>query len=66
MKKLLAALFTALMAITLALPVFAQDQGATSTDQSATQGTKKSKKAKKAKKSKKMDQSGSSTTTPQQ
>ena len=61
MKKLLTMLFTALMAISLALPVFAQDAGAGTQDQGTAgqdQGAKpkKAKKAKKAKKSKKSDQ----------
>jgi hypothetical protein len=66
MKKLLTLMFTALMAISLALPVLAQDAGAGSQDQGAAgqdQGAKpkKEKKAKKAKKKKsdqKMDQGG--------
>ena len=54
MKKLFALLFTAALAISLAAPVFAQDQSAGSSDQAAS-GEKKPKKAKKAKKEKKSD-----------
>jgi hypothetical protein len=56
MKKLLTLLFTALMAVSLALPVFAQDAGTASQDQSSA--PKKQKKAKKSKKSKKSSDSG--------
>ena len=58
MKKLLTLLFAAAFAISLAMPVFAQDQGAAgSADQGAStsSSTKKPKKAKKPKKEKKSD-----------
>ena len=56
MKKLLALLFTAALAISLAAPVFAQDSGASQSTDTA-KPAKKEKKAKthKAKKEKKSD-----------
>jgi hypothetical protein len=53
MKKLLTLLFTALMAVSLALPVFAQDAGAAGQDQGAAPKKEKKSKMKKSKKSKK-------------
>jgi hypothetical protein len=64
MKKLLTLLFTSLMAISLALPVFAQDaasqdQGAAGQDQGAKPKKEKKHKSKKSKKGdQKMDQGG--------
>src|SRR6516165_4271144 len=52
MKKLFALLFAAALAISLAAPVFAQDQAGGSSDQAASSSTKKSKKQKKEKKPK--------------
>jgi ABC-type transporter MlaC component len=49
MKKLLTLLFTAMIAFSLAMPVFAQDTGT----QEAPKKAEKAKKAKKAKKEKK-------------
>lgn len=63
MKKLFTLLFTALLAISLAAPVFAQDAGQ---DQPAPKSEKKEKKAKKAKKSKKSKDAGKSDEAPKQ
>jgi hypothetical protein len=61
MKKLFSLLFAAALAVSLAMPVFAQDSGAAqssdSSMQSAPKKEKKAKKAKKAKKEKKSDTS---------
>ena len=62
MKKLFALLFAAALAISLAAPVFAQDQAAPSSDQGASSSTKKQKKPKKEKKPK----SDTGTAAPQQ
>ena len=51
MKKLFSLLFAAALAVSLAMPVFAQDSSASSSDSSMS-APKKEKKAKKAKKSK--------------
>ena len=67
MKKLFAMLFAAVVAISLAMPVFAQDQSgaAGSSDQTATSSTSGKKKMKKAKKEKK-PKSDSGAAAPQQ
>ena len=53
MKKLFSLLFAAALAVSLAMPVFAQDSWASqSSDSSMQSAPKKAKKAKKAKKSK--------------
>ncbi|HEY6270522.1 MAG TPA: hypothetical protein VIX19_00840 [Terriglobales bacterium] len=52
MKKLFTLLFAAALAISLAMPVFAQDAAQGSTDQSMSSTTKKEKKTKKQKKTK--------------
>ena len=52
MKKLFSLLFAAALAVSLAMPVFAQDSSAQSSDSSMQSAPKKEKKAKKAKKSK--------------
>lgn len=54
MKKLLALLFTLVVAFSLTMPVFAQEASAGGGQESA-KGEKKGKKAKKAKKSKKAE-----------
>jgi hypothetical protein len=66
MKKLFALLFAGALAISLAMPVFAQDQGAApSSDQTQT-STGKKPKEKKAKKEKKPKSTDSGTAAPQQ
>lgn len=65
MKKLFALLFAAALAISLAMPVFAQDQAAPSSDQTTT-STGKKPKAKKAKKEKKPKSTDSGAAAPQQ
>jgi Ni/Co efflux regulator RcnB len=66
MKKLLTLLFTAALAVTMAMPVFAQDTSSQDTSTAAPKAEKhhKAKKAKKAKKSKKSS-SDTSTANPQ-
>jgi hypothetical protein len=65
MKKLFALLFAGALAISLAMPVFAQDQAAPS-DQAASTSTKKPAKAKKMKKAKKEKKSDTGAAAPQQ
>lgn len=64
MKKLFALLFAGALAISLAMPVFAQDQGAAPEGQTTETGKKP--KAKKAKKEKKPKSTESGTAAPQQ
>lgn len=66
MKKLFALLFAAALAVSLAMPVFAQDAAAPADSSTSTMGKeKKPKKAKKAKKEKKA-KSDTTATPPQQ
>ena len=53
MKKLFTLLFAGALAISLAMPIFAQDSSASSSSDSSMSAPKKEKKAKKAKKAKK-------------
>jgi hypothetical protein len=66
MKKLFSLLFAAALAVSLAMPIFAQDSSASqSSDTSMQSAPKKEKKMKKAKKEKK-PKSDTSTAAPQQ
>jgi|HubBroStandDraft_2_1064218.scaffolds.fasta_scaffold3441738_1 hypothetical protein len=57
MKKVFSLLFAAALCVSLAMPIFAQDSSAASSDSSMSSAPKKEKKAKtkKAKKAKKSD-----------
>ena len=68
MKKLFSLLFMAALAVSLAMPVFGQDQssGSTPSANSGAQTQTKAKKAKKSKKSKKASSDSSSTAAPPQ
>lgn len=66
MKKLFSLLFAAALAVSLAMPIFAQDSSASqSSDSSMQSAPKKEKKAKKAKKAKK-EKSDTAAPAPQQ
>lgn len=66
MKKLFSLLFAAALAVSLAMPVFAQDSSSTPSQDSGAQTKTKTKKAKKAHKKSKKGSSDSTATPPQQ